>query len=253
MKSLLARCIAVCVALFLLLQVQLPVLACAVCGCSELCALNNFSAEMDSRAKTKSLLSDSIWGRMILGLAYYHDPELQKLGYRQRVVGVTYRTILSAAGAATLPQNIVSLDTLYDSPDSYAPLIIGLCLEGPTVVSTYCKMIINAGLRHKIKARQAVVRGEVEAILYHLEHSQWGCPEAQKQLTGLIGEKAAEEVVTLWQTSHALASNGEDGTSPKAELPAADQTISKQVVDGHESPAPEASTHPGELAAAHSQ
>jgi hypothetical protein len=152
------------------------------------------------------MLSDSIWGRLILGIAYNRDPVLRKLGLGTKIVSGTSRLALSGAGALTLPQGISSLMCLYENPDNVAPPIMGIVVESITNVALWSRMVINAPLRHEIRKRQALVRGKVEMILTHLEHSEWSCPQAQEQLTGLIGPKAAEECVKLWQTSHMLAS-----------------------------------------------
>lgn len=216
MKSLLTKCIALCAAFLLLLQAPLPAIACATCGCSELCALNLFK-DSEDRSKTPSLLSESIWGRLILGIAYNRDPELQKLKTAGKISSVSTNAMLASAGAGTLPQGIVSVYTLPDSPDSYAPLRIGLVLESVTNLAVWSRMIVNAGLRRKIRDRQLVVRTNVENILHHLEFSQASCPEAQQQLTVLIGPKAAAECIALWTTSHGLADTGNGATPPKAE------------------------------------
>lgn len=217
MNSHIARCVALCVAFLLFLQAPLPASACATCGCSEVCALNLFGDSVDS-SKTNTLLSNSIWGRLILGIAYNRDPELRKLGRANRFVSSTNSALLAGAGAVTLPQGIASVYTLPDRPDSYAPGNIGLVVEGITNFAIWGRMLINAPLRRKIRSRQAIVRVRVENILYHLQHSEWSCPEAEKELAELIGPKAAEECVNLWQTSHGVASDGAERTTSKADV-----------------------------------
>lgn len=196
--------------LSLLLLLQLPVAApaCPTCGCSELCAVNMFS---DSLPKTNDtpLLSNSLWGNLILKIAYEHDPELQKLRHINKGVNIGTTGTLAAAAAGTLPQTTTSIVAL-NPPDgmleNYTPGIIGIALEGATNVALWTRLGLNAGLHKKVKARQFAIRQKVEGILHHLEFSQTNCPEARKELAQIIGEKAATECIDLWRSSHRLAS-----------------------------------------------
>jgi hypothetical protein len=158
--------------------------------------------------ESQSLLSTSIWGNMILKLAYERDPELQKLRGWNKITDVDTATILGGAASGTLGQNIVAIHTLNPPDglrDSYAPGIAGLALIGMTNIAIISRTGLNFGLRKKIRARQMAIRQRVETILNHLEYSEASCPEAQKELAEIIGDKAAEECIHSWTTSHAVA------------------------------------------------
>jgi len=199
----------------LLISVQCPNagLACATCGCSELCPLTMVD-EGTHNTESQSLLSNSIWGNMILKMAYDRDPELEKLRGLTKGVNVGTASTLAAAAAGTLPQGTVAIATLNPPdgiPDSYAPGIVGLALIGATNIAFWTRFGLNAGLRRKIRARQLVIRQRVESILHHLEVSATNCSEARKELAEIVGEKAASECIDLWTSSHAVASAPDAG------------------------------------------
>ena len=202
------RCAAFLIGLLFMLQFPIGALACATCGCSELCPVTMLDETTHSAAR-RSLLSNSIWGNIILKMVYERDPELQKLRRMTKGVNIGTAGTLAAAASGTLAQGTVSIVTLNPPdglPDSYAPGIVGLALEGATNVALWTKLGLNAGVRRKVRARQLAIRQRVESILHHLEFSETNCPDAQKQLAELIGEKAASECIDLWHSSHALAS-----------------------------------------------
>ncbi len=192
--------------LFLLIIQPISVLACSTCGCSELCPIAMMKDEEEN--KTGASLSDSLWGNIILKMAYQKDAQLQKLA--KHVKGVNTLTGASIAGAVggTLAQNIVSSATINPPDgqnDSYLPGAIGLGLSGLVNIAFDGGMIINWRLKKKIKARQLVVRQRVETLLSHLEYSETACPEAEVELTEIIGKRAAGDCIQLWRSSHATA------------------------------------------------
>jgi hypothetical protein len=157
------------------------------------------------KGKESPLLSNSIWGNIILKMAYERDPELQKLRHKKSATDIGTSSALAAAAAGTLPQTTVSIVTLNPPdgvPDSYIPGTIGLALEGATNLALWTRVGINASLHKKTKARQLAIRQRVESVLQHLEFSGANCPEAQKQLADIIGENAANECIDLWRSSH---------------------------------------------------
>src|SRR5208282_981478 len=97
-------------------------------------------------------------------------------------------------------------------PDSYAPGTVGVALEAATNIALWAQLGINTGIRKKVRARQQAIREKVEAILQHLEFSETNCPDAQKQLAEIIGEKASGECMDLWRSSHSLASIPANGS-----------------------------------------
>ena len=208
MTSFRSVCAAFLVSLLISLQCPNAALACATCGCSELCPLTMVD-EGTYKTDSHSLLSNSIWGTMILKMAYDRDPELQKLRGLTKGVNVGTAGTLAAAAAGTLPQGTIAIATLNPPdgiPDSYAPGIVGLALIGATNMALWTRFGLNGGLRRKIRARQLAISQRVESILHHLEFSETNCPDAQKELAEIIGERAASECIVLWCSSHAVAS-----------------------------------------------
>lgn len=189
-------------------QFALAVIACPTCGCNELCSVTLLD-EVAEKPPADSLLSNSIWGNIILKLAYDRDPELAKFKRTTRGVNAGAAATLAAAASGTLPQSVMSIYTLNPPdgvPDSYAPGIVGVVLEGATNLALLAQLGINRGVRNKVKARQRAIRDKVEGILHHLEFSETNCPDARQQLTEIIGDKAAGECMDLWRSSHTLAS-----------------------------------------------
>jgi len=183
-------------------------LACATCGCSEVCPIAMMDATNNAAGGKSSVLTDSIWGNIILRMAYARDPELQKLARKAHVADVgTFSSIALIAGG-TAAQNIVSMSVLNPPEgieDSYVPGSIGLGLDGATNVAFTARLLIFHRYKKLMKARQIVLKNKVETILEHLEFSQTACPEAQTDLAGIIGERAAQDCVQLWKSSHAVA------------------------------------------------
>ncbi len=183
---------------------QLPVNACATCGCSEMCPIAMMQASSSDAQSTDSL-TDSIWGNTILKMAYHRDEELQRLARRIGLTTAGTYMAFSGMAAGTLAQGVVSMATLNPPDgvlDSYTPGTIGLGLSGAAGLLIGGRTILNYRCNKKIKARKIIIKQQVEAILEHLEFSKSACPKAQKELAGLIGERAAQECIQLWQSSH---------------------------------------------------
>jgi hypothetical protein len=197
----------------------LAAIACATCGCSELCPLAMM--EDSESSKNRSSLSESIWGNIILKMAYQRDPELQKLrGHVRGMNDVTSGAVGTAVGG-TLAQNVISMACLNPAPgisDSYLPGGLGLGLSGLINIVFDGNLLVSWRLKSKIKARQIAIRDHVEAILNHLEFSETNCPEAQNELAGIIGPRAASDCIQLWRSSHATASAMKNKTLSQASI-----------------------------------
>jgi hypothetical protein len=203
-------------------------IACATCGCSEICPIAMM--EDSESGKNKSSLSDSIWGNIILKMAYQRDPELQKLRKHIRGVNdITAGTVGTAVGG-TLAQNVISMACLNPAPgisDSYLPGGLGLGLSGLVNIVFDGNIVVSWRLKNKIKARQIAIRNNVETILNHLEYSETNCPEAQTELAGIIGPRAASDCIQLWRSSHATASAMKSKTISQA---SSDGSISNETM-----------------------
>lgn len=190
--------------LFSLMQ-PLAVLACATCGCSELCPLSMVKGDEEQKVDQ---LSESLWGNIILKMAYKRDPEMQKLTKHMRGANNFTSGAVASTVGLTFAQNIVSEYTVNPPPgyqDTYLPGALGLAASGLVNVVFDGSLLINWRLKKKIHDRQELIRKRVEAILSHLEFSQTSCPEAQVELTSIIGGRAASDCIQLWRSSHAIA------------------------------------------------
>jgi len=191
-------------ALFLMFLIaNIPAFACATCGCSGVCQLA--VTDESGSVPEQSLLSNSIWGNMILKMAYQRDPEVQRLSRKLKLTGSGTGAALATVAGGTIAQGAVSMGTLNPPEplfDSYAPGIIGLSLSSSVLMIFTGSPLLTHHYRKQMKARQLAIRQQVEEILGHLEFSQTKCAEAQKDLTALVGERGARECIELWQSSH---------------------------------------------------
>ena len=203
-----ARIIAALIVCSLLaFNLPLSALACATCGCSECCPLVMMESESGGGVKSSSL-TDSIWGNMILKMAYQRDPEIQKIAGRLKILNFGTYNALTAIAGGTLAQGVVSMACLNPPAgieDSCVPGSIGLTLDGLTNIVFTGQAVGTFGYRKKMKARQRKIKERVEALLNHLEFSETKCSEAQSELAELIGDRAAQECLQLWQSSHVTA------------------------------------------------
>jgi hypothetical protein len=161
-----------------------------------------------SQKKNKSLLTDSLWGNLILELAYQRDKEMAKLGKRMNLVNLGTNASIGAIAVGTLGQGVAALGTLNPPTgheDSYGPGILGTTLSTVTIMTFAARMYFNHKMQKDVQDRQIAIRTQVESVLNHLERSDSKCPDAQKDLTELIGERASREWLQLWQSSHQLA------------------------------------------------
>jgi len=218
----------ICLLLVMLIAQPLATLACATCGCSEVCPLSMIQETDTSETKGKVGLSDSLWGSIILKMAYQRDAQLQKLSkHLKGTNAVTSAAVYGAAGG-TLGQNIISMAVLNPDfgNDSYLPGALGMGLSGLLNVALDGGIVINWHMKKKINARKLAIREKVETLLDHLEYSEASCPDAQKQLAEVIGDRGAADCLKLWHLSHSqLASNPQrtTGMLDKPNLPLKDQ------------------------------
>lgn len=183
---------------------------CATCGATELNAVSLLDAT-SSKHKNVSLLTDSLWGNLILEMAYQRDPELQKIAKKLNLVNIGTMTSIAGIAGGTLAQGISALYVLNPPDgklDSYAPLNVGVVLSSATLLTFAARVYFNHRLEKRVMARQVELKNHVESLLHHLEQCNGKCSDAKNQLTDLIGERACREWVQLWQSSHQLAMSG---------------------------------------------
>ncbi len=179
--------------------------ACSTCG-AELNPLLLLATGKER--KDRSPLTDSLWGNLILELAYQRDPELQKIGKKLNLVSLGTLGAIGGIAGGTLAQGISAIYVINPSPgrqDSYAPLILGTALSSATLAVFAARILLNHKLAKQTSNRQFALKAQVESILAHMESSGAKCDAAKKELTGLIGERACREWIDLYQSSHQLA------------------------------------------------
>ena len=160
------------------------------------------------KKKNKALLTDSLWGNLILEMAYQRDEQLKKLAKRMNIVNFGTLASIGTIAGGTLSQGVIALGTLNPPAgheDSYTPGIIGVTLSTATILTFVARMYFNHKMQTDVQDRQIAIKTKVEAVLDHLERSESKCADAQKDLTALIGDRACHEWLQLWQSSHKLA------------------------------------------------
>jgi len=198
--------------------------SCASCG-AELDSLELLAADKQEY-KSFGALTDSLWGNLILELAYQRDPELKRIAKRFKLVNLGTNITVAGVAGGTLAQGVTALAVLNPPAgheDSYAPLEIGVPLSAVTLLAFMARTYCNHKLEREIVDRQMQIKKRVEGILHHMAHCQAACPDARKQLTELIGERACSEWVELWQSSHQLAMTP---TPPRVSLDNAAKKVS---------------------------
>lgn len=166
-------------------------------------------AVMGKKQKNEPLITDSLWGNLVLDMAYQRDPEIKKLMKRLNMVNLGTMATITAVAGGTLAQSIIALSVINPPPglhDSYQPLAIGTGLSGLTLVAFVGRAVLNHCLVKKMRNRQLVIKHQVEAILAQFESSHGDSTETQTELTRLIGERATNEWMQLWRSANVLAS-----------------------------------------------
>ena len=178
---------------------------CTACGAN----LNAISLmATDSKKKNESVLTDSLWGNLILEMAYQRDKELKALAKRMNIVSVGTLGAIGAISAGTLAQGIDALIVLnpHDGhQDSYSPGIVGVAMSSITIMTFLSRFYFNHKFQKQVRDRQIAIKSRVENVLNHMEQCDAKCADAQKELTELVGPRACREWVQLFQSSHKLA------------------------------------------------
>jgi len=183
--------------------------SCASCG-AQLDPVLLLESEGGNKKANSSVLTDSLWGNLILELAYERDPELRKFAKRGKLINLGTTSAVMGIAAGTLAQGITALCVINPppgKPDSYAPLNVGVALSGATMLVMSGRLYMGHKLAVAIQKKQFYLRDQVQSILAHMESSQGNCEVARGQLKNLIGSRACNEWVQLWQSSHKLAIN----------------------------------------------
>ena len=160
------------------------------------------------KQKGELLLTDSLWGNLILDLAYQRDPELRKLAKRLNLVNLGTMGAITGIAGGTLAQGIIALSVLNPpdpKSDSYLPGALGVGFSGITILTFAGRTVLNQVIAKGLRKRQLEIKHQVESILAKIEDSHGENPQAQAQLISLIGERATNEWLQLWRSSNVIA------------------------------------------------
>jgi hypothetical protein len=166
-------------------------------------------ASLGKKQKGELLITDSLWGNLILDLAYQRDPELRQIAKRLNLVNLGTMVAITGIAGGTLTQGIITLATLNPPPpksDSYLPGGLGVGFAGLTLVTFAARTAINQVLAKQLRNRQLEIKHKVESILSRIESTQGEDPEARSDLIALVGQRATNEWLQLWRSSNVIAS-----------------------------------------------
>jgi hypothetical protein len=185
-----------------------PVLIAQAGTAAEVADIAAVGGVISKKQKNEPLITDSLWGNLILDMAYQRDPEIKKTMKQLNLVNLGTMGAISAIAGGTLAQGIITLATLNPPEplhDSYLPGALGIGFSGITLVTFASRAAINHCLVKKMRVRQLAIKHQVETILTQFESSRGDNAGAQADLTTLIGERATKEWVQLWRSSNVLA------------------------------------------------
>ncbi len=168
-------------------------------------------------AGESSAMTDSLWGNLILSMAFQRDPEIQAISRKLGHVNTLTLASVAAISGLGLAQGITTLHTLNDDPHKKYPVILGLVGAGASVFSIGATIILSHRYQKELNDRELVIKNQVMTIINDFEGGE---PTAldKTALKGLIGERATNEFMGIWQADHPRSS----ATTPST------QTTSKQ-------------------------
>jgi hypothetical protein len=198
-----------CLSALLFFATGLPVLAQLSPGLgAETADVAAVGALTGKRAKGELLITDSLWGNLILDLAYQRDSQLKKYAKRMNLVNLGTTATVTGIAGGTLAQGVIALSVLNPpdpKSDSYLPGGIGVGFAGLTLVAFGARTAAAYVLAQKLRNRQLAIKHQVESILKRIEDSHGENSEAQTALISLIGERATNEWLQLWRSSNMIA------------------------------------------------
>ncbi len=174
-------------------------------GIGNIVAASSFAGP---KLKGELLITDSLWGNLILDLAYQRDPELRKLYKRFGLVNLGTMAAVAGIAGGTVAQGVIALATLnpQQGNDTYLPGAIGIGMSGLTIATLITRGVINHHLAACMRNRQLAIKHKVEAILARLEQDNNQHDSNSKiELIELIGERATNEWLQLWRSCNAVA------------------------------------------------
>jgi hypothetical protein len=164
--------------------------------------------------------SDSLWGNMLLSMAYQRDEELQKLVRRAgHVNSLTMLSVASVSGLG-LAQSIYSYNRIQPQSvdvtgahhpgghdhvhlplESKVPATLGIIGGGVTIAALGARAVMNRHYSRRMTSRQVAIRKSVDTILDRLTSGE-DHRNIEPELTQLVGPRAAGEFLALWRAVH---------------------------------------------------
>jgi hypothetical protein len=161
-----------------------------------------------TRKKKRSIITDSLWGNLILELAYDKDPVLHKLSTGLKLANFATSFGVTAIAGGTLFQGIYALAAINPPDghqDSYVPGITAITLASCTLATIISRQVVTHELSSHIRKRQYMLRDKVETLLAKLEETHCKDIASTSELADLIGNRAADEWIHMWRGTHRLS------------------------------------------------
>jgi len=181
-------------------------------GAADISAVAAVAGLNGKRQKHELLITDSLWGNLILDLAYQRDEQLRKISKRMGLINAGTTLAIAGIAGGTVAQGIIALSVLNPpdpKSDSYLPGSIGVGMSGLTLIALGARTCAAHAVAKQMRARQLEIKHRVEAVLAQIEQSQGQSATGQKELVALIGERATNEWLQLWRSNNKLAFNSE--------------------------------------------
>ncbi len=158
-------------------------------------------------------VTDSLWGNLILSMAYRRDAELKHLVKKMGVSNNLFLASIAGVSGLGLAQSVTGLATLNRAEsggdeehggghrESKGASIMGVVGSGVTLLSIGTHVYLEHRYKKQIKARQQIINHQVLHVLEELE-SGVNQELVQPKLVSLVGERATGEFLQLWRAAH---------------------------------------------------
>ncbi len=159
-------------------------------------------------------VTDSLWGNLLLSMAYRRDAELKHLVKKMGVSNNLFLASIAGVSGLGLAQSVTGLATLNRAEslgdeahgggghrESKGASIMGVVGSGVTLLSIGTHVYLEHRYKKQIKARQQIINHQVLHVLEALE-SGGNTELVQPQLVSLVGGRATGEFLQLWRAAH---------------------------------------------------
>lgn len=152
--------------------------------------------------RTGSPFSDSLWGNLLLSMAYQRDEEIKQISKRLGQVDLLTLTSVTSVSGLGLAGGLRTLNCLNKSDkDPVFPTILGIIGSSATLGTVGVRTVLAHRYGKKLRARQAAIKNKIEELLDAMEHDRY-TRSVHEQLAALIGERATKEFEQIWAASH---------------------------------------------------